>query len=80
MRQAAESEVKAANARANEAEQMMRAAQSEIAAWTNRLSVTEERARQAEARVIEAEKLLIRVEDAIRNQLLSKRQKMAVAA
>jgi hypothetical protein len=75
-----QSEARAANVRANEAEQMLRAAQSEIAAWANRLSTTQERARNAEARVIEAEKMLIKVEDAIRNRLLSRRQSLAAAA
>jgi hypothetical protein len=37
----------------------------------------EQRATNAEVRAIEAEKVLIRVEDAIRNQLLSKRHPMA---
>ena len=80
LQQATEAEAKAANARANEAEQMLREARSEIAALENRLSTSEVRARSAEARFIEAEKILIRVEDAIRNQLLSKRDTLAVAA
>ena len=80
LQQATEAEAKAANARANEAEQMLREARSEIAALENRLSTTEVRARNAEARFIEAEKILIRVEDAIRTQLLSKRDTLAVAA
>ena len=63
----AEAKANEAHARADEAEQIVRATES-------RLSAAEQRARNAEVRAIEAEKILIRVEDAIRNQLLAKRQ------
>jgi hypothetical protein len=71
---AAEDRCKAANARAAEAEQMIRQSKAEIAILEERLSAADHRARNAEARVAEAEKVLKRVEDSIRNKLLSKMQ------
>ena len=76
----AEAKANEANARADEAEQMVRATESQVAAMGDRLSTAEQRARNAEVRAIEAEKILIRVEDAIRNQLLVKRQTFESAA
>ena len=81
---AAEASLNEANARADQAEQGTRIAQAQIADIEDRLCTAEDRAKNAEARAIEAEKTLIRVEEAIRSQLLAKRQPLtgisAVAA
>ena len=69
---ALEERCRAANARAAEAEQMVRQSKAEIAAMEESLSGADRRARNAEARVIEAKKILSQVEDSIRNKLLSK--------
>jgi len=71
---AAAADVKTANARTDEAEQMARATEAQIASMEDRLSAAEHRAAHAEARAIEAEKALVRVENAIRNQLLAQRE------
>ena len=73
---AAEASLNEANIRADQAEQSTRIAQAQIADIEDRLCTAEDRARNAEARAIEAEKTLIRVEEAIRSQLLSKRQSL----
>jgi len=81
---AAEILVKEANVRADQAEQETRAAQAHIAAIGDRLSAAESRARNAEACAIEVVETLTRVEEAIRIQILAKRQPLtgtsAVAA
>ncbi len=66
--------IKEAEARAQEAEQLARAAQGQLASMVERLSSADQRIRNAEARAVEAEKALIRVADAIRNQLLANQQ------
>jgi hypothetical protein len=71
---AAEVSLTKANARADEAEQVARITRERIAAIEDRLAAAEDRARNAEARAIEGEKALRRVDDAIRNRLLAKRQ------
>ena len=68
-----ETDLQAANARADEAEQAMSATEAQIAEMASRVAAAEQRARNAEARAIEAEKSLIRIEDAIRSQLLARR-------
>lgn len=74
----------AANARAHQAEQLVSQMEAEIAAVAERVSSADQRARFADARAVEAERMLIRVEDAIQSQLLGKRQtsmnRMAAAA
>ena len=66
---AAEANLAKANARADEAEQVARA---QIAGIEDRLAAAEACARNAEERAIQAQESLLRVEDAIRLQLLAK--------
>lgn len=71
---ATDAAIKEAEARALEAEQLARAAQAQLSTMAERLSSADQRVRNAEARAVEAEKALIRVADAIRNQLLANQQ------
>jgi hypothetical protein len=85
LQNAAEASLIKANARADEAEQVNRTIQAQNAVIEHRLATAEARAKNAEAFAIEAQKSLIRVEDAIRSQLLAKLQpptgiKLAAAA
>ena len=69
---AAEASLAKANARADEAEKENQNARAQIAGIEDRLAAAEARARNAEDRAIEAQETLLRVEDAIRLQLLAK--------
>ncbi len=71
---AAEAALQEANARADEAERTSRAAETQIAELEARVAAAEQRARNAETRMMQAEQSLVRIEDAIRTQLLNGRQ------
>jgi chromosome segregation ATPase len=71
-KRALEHDLRQAYVRADEAEQAMRTIELQVADLTSRLAGAEQRARDREARTISAEKTLIRIEDAIRTQLLSR--------
>ena len=66
-----------ANARTDEAEERARQAEAHIADLEARLDAAEERTKSAEARAIEAEHIVIRVENALQCQLLEKLQPSA---
>jgi hypothetical protein len=73
-RRAAEACVSEASVKIRETEKALNQAESRIEAAENQLSQTELRARIAETRAGEAEKALIRIEEAIRTQLLGQRR------
>ena len=71
--QSMEAERRAAEGRIQEAETAVKRAEARLVMAEGQLSQTEMRARMAETRASEAEKTLIRIEGAIRTQLLGKR-------
>jgi chromosome segregation ATPase len=71
---ALEAERRAAETRAQDAEDALKRAASRIAAAENQLAQAERIARAADMRANETEKALIRIEDAVRTRLLGQRR------